>query len=247
MKVKEAVYMVLDLVKDISDDSTLTEDHIVFLLKKYRSFLIKKELEKEKEQDSSSIEFETQEICIQLEETEGIPGLPCEGGLYLRSTEAIPKTLDGTAHSVYPADFYGGIHIAFVPRNRMRFVGTNRFLDGIIYCSIGPDKHLYLKSSNPQFLYLEKLRMSAVFEDFEEAASLLCPDSEDSVCDVLDMDMPIRDYLVPTLIELVEKEVLGMFYRPADKINNAADDMANLAAYIRQNLKSDAAKQVEGE
>ena len=46
MKVKELIYIVLDLVKIVSDDSTLTEEHVLFLLKKYRSFLIKKEQEK---------------------------------------------------------------------------------------------------------------------------------------------------------------------------------------------------------
>ena len=46
MLVKEIVYMVLDLAKAAtSDDSFWTEDHVIFLLKKYRSFLIKKEQE----------------------------------------------------------------------------------------------------------------------------------------------------------------------------------------------------------
>lgn len=165
--------------------------------------------------------------------------MPCEGGYYLRSTKAIPKLLEGTTPRVYPIDFYSGIHVAYIPRDRMRFVGTNKFLQNIIYVSIGPDLHLYLRSSNPQFLYMQKLRMSAIFEDFDGAADLLCDaDGSSTACDVLDATFPIREYLVPTMIELIEKEVLGAEYRGADKMNNANDDLADIASFIRRNTKS---------
>ena len=111
----------------------------------------------------------------------------------------------------------------------MRYVGTNPYLQNIIYTSIGPDLHLYLNSSNPQFLYLKKLRMSAIFEDVDEAAGLLCDsDGESQNCDVLDMEFPIRDYLVPLLIELVVKELSGSFLRKSDETNNAKDDTPDL-------------------
>lgn len=246
MVTKELVYQILDEVKLISDDSVFTEDHVIFLIKKYRSFLIKKEQEKEKSTTDTASEFEYQQICLDLEQVEAISGMPCEGGYYLRSTKAIPKILEGTTPRVYPVDFYNGINIVFIPRDRMRFVGTNKFLRNIIWVSLGPDLHLYLKSNNTQFLYMEKLRMSAIFEDFDEASKLSCDDSGDSTaCDALDAVFPIRDYLVPTLIELVVKELVGGAYRPADTANNASDDLSNLAAYIRLNAKSSLAKQID--
>lgn len=114
----------------------------------------------------------------------------------------------------------------------MPFVGTNPYLRNIIYVALGPDLHLYLNSSNPQFFYLEgegKLRMSAIFEDFDDAAGLLCDDSgEDASCDVLDAPFPIRDYLVPPLIELVVKELSRVKYQYQDKRNNASDDNSNV-------------------
>jgi hypothetical protein len=104
----------------------------------------------------------------------------------------------------------------------MRYVGTNKYLQNIIYTSIAPDFHLYLKSSNPQFMYLKKLRMSATFEDFDSIGDLLCDDNGDSeVCDAFEMEFPIREYLVPTLIELVVKELVGTKYQPTDKTNDA--------------------------
>ena len=40
-KYKEIVSMVLDMLKETSDDSTYNEGHIIFLAGRYRSFLLK--------------------------------------------------------------------------------------------------------------------------------------------------------------------------------------------------------------
>lgn len=222
--------MVLDLAKAAtSDDAFFTEEHIIFLAKKYRSFLIKKEQDKEKTSTDVASEFEYQQICLDLEKVPAIDGDPCTGGYYLRTTQKIPKILEGTQPRVYPIDFYQGINIAYVSRDRMRYVGTNKYLQNIIYTSLGPDLHLYLNSSNPQFFYLEgekKLRVTAVFEDFDEAAGLLCDkDGEDASCDVLEMEFPIREHLVPTLIELIVKALVGSEYRKQDTVNDAHDNL----------------------
>lgn len=246
MKVAEIVYYLLDSVKAISDDSIINEDHALFLLKKYRSFLLKREKDKDKSSVDVASEFEYQQICLDLEKVAAMDGEPCTGGYYLRTTEKIPKVLEGTTPRVYPMDFYQGVNVVFVPRERMRYTGSNKYLRNIIYVSLGPDMKLYMNSSNSQFRFLKKLRMSAVFEDFDEAADLLCDgEGEDRSCDVMDEEFPIRDYLVPQLIELCEKEILGVQYRPKDSNNNSADDFAEIMNYIRRNMKSDAVKQME--
>lgn len=230
MLVREITFMVLDLAKAYtSDDSFFNESHVIFLLKKYRSFLVKKEQEKQKATTDIASEFEYQQICLDLEKVPAIDGNPCTGGYYLRTTQKMPKILEGNEPRVYPIDFYQGINISYIPRDRMRYVGTNKFLQNIIYVSLGPDLHLYLNSSNPQFLYLKKLRMSAVFEDFDEVSKYLCDeDGISTSCDVLDEVFPIREYLVPTLVELVVKELLGAKYQPVDEKNNAADDLSKV-------------------
>ena len=230
MKVSELVYSILDLAKAASsDDSFFTEEHVIFLCKKYRAFLIKKEQDKEKSSTDVASEFEYQQICLDLEKVPAIDGEPCTGGYYLRTTQKIPKILEGTQPRVYPIDFYQGTNISYVSRDKMRYVGNNKYLRNIIYSSLGPDLHLYLNSSNPQFLYMKQLRMSAIFEDVDEAAGLLCDsDGSSESCDVLDAEFPIREYLVPPLIELVVKELTGAKYQPQDKENNAKDDLPQM-------------------
>jgi hypothetical protein len=233
MKAKELIYLILDELKVNSDDAFYTEDHVLFLCKKYRAFLIKKEQDKEKSSSDIASEFEYQQICLDLEKVPAIDGEPCTGGYYLRTTKPIPKILEGTLPRVYPIDYYQGTNISFVSRDKMRHIGTNKYLRNIIYSSIAPDLHLYLNSQNSQFLYMKKLRISAVFEDVDAASGLLCDsDGNPDSCDVLDMEFPIREYLVPPLIELIVKELTGAKYQPHDVRNDAAD---NLPQMVRSN------------
>ena len=230
MLVKDLVYAILDLAKaSTSDDSFYTEGHVLFLAKKYRSYLIKKEQDKEKTTGDTASEFEYQQICLDLEKVPAIDGDPCTGGYYLRTTQKIPKILEGVKPRVYPIDYFQGTHISYISRDRMRFVGSNPHLSNITYVALGPDLHLYLNGSNSQFLYLKKLRLSAIFEDFDEAADYLCDnEGNDASCDVLDMEFPIREYLVPQLIDYVVRELTNSVYKPEDKRNNADDDLSNV-------------------
>lgn len=219
MTLRELVFMVLDECKIHSDDSYFNEDHVSFLLSKYRSFLLKKELEKENKNLSSA---NAQTVCLDLMEVPAIEDFDCSGS-YLRSTEKIPSIVNEFKVQLYPLDYYQG-EIIFTSRERMRYTGYNKWTKNLIYASKGPDDYLYLKSENPQYLYMKKLRMTAIFEDFEEAAQLACDENGITVCDKLDAQFPIESAQVPVIIELVVKELLGVKYQPKDKSNNAADD-----------------------
>ena len=224
---KELVYMCLDELKLYSDDALYTEEHIMFLLGKYRTFLIKQRYSDVKKQIPES---NYQTICLDLIEVPAISGEPCEGGFYLRSKEKIPFLMKIGNPRVYPIDYYQG-EITYVSRDRMRYVGYNKYLQNIIYASLGPDNYLYFKSFNPQFLYLEKVRMTGIFEDPKAASELQCPDeSGNTVCDVLDREFPIENALIPPLIQLVVEELTKAEYKPEDKENNSDDDLSEVVS-----------------
>ena len=224
---KELVYMCLDELKLYSDDALYTEEHIMFLLGKYRTFLIKQRYSDVKKQIPES---NYQTICLDLIKVPAISGEPCEGGSYLRSKKKIPFLMKIGNPRVYPIDYYQG-EITYVSRDRMRYVGYNKYLQNIIYASLGPDNYLYFKSFNPQFLYLEKARMTGIFEDTLAASELQCPDENgDTVCDVLDREFPIENALIPPLIQLVVEELTKAEYKPEDKENNSDDDLSEVTS-----------------
>ena len=222
MTYREIVYMVLDELKGMSDDFTFTEDHIAFLCGKYRLFLLKQRYYTDIKKAISESNYQT--TCLDLIEVPAISGEVCEGGSYLRSKNKIPVTLMIGNPRVYPIDYYQG-EIAYVSRDRMRYVGYNKWMKNIIYCSIAPDGYLYFKSWNPQFLYLEKVKFTAIFEDANEVSNLTCDGDEGAACDLMDRIFPIEEALVPPLIELVVNELRKAEYAPSDENNNADDDL----------------------
>ena len=90
-KYKEIVSMVLDMLKVTSDDSIFTEDHIIFLAGRYRSFLLKQRYYTDLKKQIPESNYQT--LCLGLEKVETIDGVPCIGGYYLRTTEPVPNLL----------------------------------------------------------------------------------------------------------------------------------------------------------
>lgn len=239
MKYKEIVYMALDELKLFSDDADFTEEHIIFLANKYRALLLKQRYADIKKEIPQS---NYQTICLDLEKTEAVDGLPCEGGYYLRTTKEVPTPMTiGTTRLFAQSDYYKG-EITYITKDRMRYVGYNHWMNNIIYASQNPNGHIYFNSNNPQFLYLQNARMTAVFEDIEKASELECDTSE---CDIMDKDFPLEGALVPLVIQMIVKELTGAEYKPDDSNNNSSDDLSNLATFLARNVKSRLAKQIE--
>ena len=230
---RELTSLVLDELKYVSDDSHFVEEHVVFLLDKYRAFILKQRYSDIRKEIPES---NYQTICVDLEHVTNINGVPCTGADYLRSTKQIPHMMSVGSQRISTLDFFQG-NINYVNSERFKYVGSNKFLANQAYGTIAPDNYLYLKSNNPQLYYLRKARITGIFEDGAKAAELQCPDENGgTICDVLDTKFPLEDSLIPPVVELIVKELSAFKYQAQDSENNANDDLSNLAAYIRQQL-----------
>lgn len=221
----EAVYMILDQLKLSSDDANFNENHVVFLLNKYRALAIKEEYERTKKELD---ETNKQLLCLDLIEVPAILGEVCEEGTYLRSIKKLPKIINLNYNDIQITimDYFNS-NISYVSVDRFRWVGHNKWLKNIIYATIAPDNYVYLKSDNPQFLYLEKIKLSAIFEDPEKVQDLLCDkENFDTICDILERDFPVEMALVPSILERVRRDLTSSLYNKEDENNNAKDDLA---------------------
>ena len=226
--------MALDELKLISNDATYTPEHLIFLADKMRALLLDRRYRDARKGEVSRSNY--QEICLDLVEVPAIPGTTCYGE-YLRSTEKVPSLMNIGIKHIYPVDYFNSEHISYIPLERMPYVGYNKWLSNMIYVTKGPDDYLYLKSSNPQFLYLKKLKIDAVFQNSQEATKLSCGNSIDSNCDILDSEFPLEDTLISVLIQLMVQELSGARYLPTDKQNNASDDMSGLMGVTPKTLQ----------
>lgn len=218
--------MVLDMLKVTSDDATFTEDHVIFLAGRYRSFLLKQRYSQDLKKQIPESNYQT--LCLELEKAEAIEGFPCEGGYYLRTTKEVPVTLPcGTTRLFTSGSYYHG-EITFVSRDRMKYTGYNKWMQNIIYACLDPSGRIYLNSRNPQFLYLEKAQLQGIFENAEEASELECDNQGNpETCDILDRDFPLEDALIAPLIELITKELSPSIAAPEDKENDANDELSS--------------------
>lgn len=220
--------MVLDLLKERSDDSFYTEEHILFLAKKFRSLLLERKYKNSRNQTFSSMsDANTQRICIDIEPEELIP-YGCSN-TWLKSVQKIPATLSVSNTKLSVVNNLLFSHITYIPAERMPYVGYNKWLHKILYAAKSSDGHLYLTSHNAQFVHLQRVEMEGVFADPEEAAMMSC-DADAENCDVMEMDFPLEDALIPSCIEMVAQELAGPRYAPDDRTNNDNDDLANVAA-----------------
>ena len=221
MTYREIVYACLDILKLTSDDSLYTEEHIIFLANKARTLLLKQRYSDIKKRIPES---NYQTICLDLEKVQNIQDLECKGSS-LRTVQEIPYLMKIGNPKVYPQNYYLG-EITYISRERMRYVGHNKYLQNIIYCSLAPDNHLYFKSSNPQHLYLKKVQVTGIFEDIQNASQLECNNNNSQCQDILDKTFPLEEGLVQPLIEIVIKQLGPSVDLPQDQENNAQDDLA---------------------
>ena len=222
----EIVYSVLDIMKEQSDDAYFTEEHVIFLASHMRNLLLERKYKNSRNQTFTPMSDEnTQEICLNLEPAEMLPA-GCSG-MWLHSIEEIPDTVNVSNTTLSVVSDMIQSTVTFIPPERMPYVGFNRWLKNILYASKSNDGHLYITGSNPQFMYLNKVRMSAVFSDPRKAAELSCDPENGGKCNILEMNFPLESALIPSCIELTVQELMGSRYAPEDKKNDAKDGLAD--------------------
>lgn len=224
---RELVYMVLDLLKERSDDAYYTEEHILFLADRMRSTLLEKKYRSTRNSPFSPMSIENyQTICTDVEPATMITG-GCAGG-WLKSTVKVPAPLAENTFTVHTVHDLLPTAVTFIPAERIPYVGHNKWLKNIIYCALSKDGYLYLHSSNPQFMYLEKIIVGGVFADALAASDLACDaNGEADTCEPLDRMFPLEDDLVMSCIELIFQELSGVRYAPEDKANDAKDNLGD--------------------
>ena len=216
----EIVYMILDEVKGMSDDFTYNEEHILYLIDKTRALLLKQRYSDIKKQIPYA---NYQTIYVTTKESALADDALYTSAKYLKTDSKIPEILPIATPRVFTTDYYQG-EITYISRDRMRYVGYNKYLKNIIYCSLHPDKYLYFKSFNDKLLEVKNINFTAVFQSSLEALKLYQNKQE-----VLDTEFPMEESLIQPLIELVINELTNAIYKPEDTTNNAKDDLEGLA------------------
>lgn len=235
---RELIYMVLDKVKESTDDSYFKVEHVAFLLDKYRPFLLKQrysDIRKSISQNNYS------NFTMTFTETDGdnfdigYTHLLTTSGKVLVSNTEMPRLIgfneeieefklynygtNLTGDKQFKGDF------SIVSPERFKYAGSNKWLRKFVYATIGPDYKVYLKITDSTLILPETLLVQAIVENPKKEVSRILP----IITNYLDMTYPIEDALVPPLLELVVKDLTTSVYRPEDNVNNNEDDLSRTA------------------
>lgn len=227
---RELTYFILDGIKNVSDDSHIQEEHVLYLIDKLRVTLLKQRYSDIRKEIPES---NYQTICVDL--------LPsgnseiCSTQTLLKSNQTIPFMMQIASPQISTDGDFFTTNFSYVTNGRFKYAGKSKYSSGIIYCTIAPDNHLYMKGTNPQFIYLNKAKITGIFEDSITAAQMRCGRGNND-CEYLDDRFPLEESLVTPLIEMAIKELSMVKYQAEDNINNSNDDLSTIANYIRQQL-----------
>ena len=237
---REAIYMCNDLLKGMSDDFTYTEEHIAYLLDKFRALLLKQRYGNDPKKHVPYSNYQTLEIKFDDFH---------EDKSYYTSTTTIPYMLQLGIPRVISEGEYYDYTFDFISRERLPFVGFNKYLRKIWYCAINEENKLCLKPSSTKVIVSENppltIKLTGIFENPREVIDEISFGESDTDTHEWDRNIPIEESLITTLIEMVVKEIAGSTYRPNDIQNNNIDDNADMATFIRSNMKSNLAKQLQ--
>jgi hypothetical protein len=222
---RSLVYLILDELKLFSDDSSYTEDHILYLIDKYRSFLLKQRYSDIKKQMPES---NYQTLKLSLIDVVGMPTDCSLTDYYKRSTVKIPNLMQIGNIKVFNSSYFKG-DISYVSRERMRYVGYNKYLGNMIYSTIAPDNYLYLKYFTNTYSSLDSIYITGIFQNSINASDYVESTEDNPLpCIIMDRILPLEEALIPPLTELIVKELSGVIYKPKDNVNNSKDDMSDM-------------------
>lgn len=211
----ELVYLILDELKLISDDRQFEEDHIIALINQYRNLLLKQRYSDIRREMPVS-NLQSINITLSIEDT------------ILKSNMPLPTILNLNVQNLTTissiSTFWQG-EFSFIDYNQFRYTGYNRWLNSIVYVTIGPDGYVYCKSNNLSFLQLTDITVTSIFENPIAVYNLSSPIDNTSNLSILDTIIPIEGNLIPIIKELVIKELSPVIYKPNDEVNNSTDDL----------------------
>ena len=215
---REIVFDIKEKLELSSDDSNLSNEYIVYLIKNYRVKFVRQRLGDIRR--NVSLTFK-QPIELDLINTKN-----ALGETITTSTVKVPKILDINSidnRTILSTNNSMVKSFNMISYKRLPYVGTRYHMKELVYGAIGDDNKLYINSGNGNHKMLDKVKLYGIFEDPEEAWKL-SPEYNSNV-EFWDTEYPLEPSLLPDIVEYIVAQLANTPGRlPEDKINNGEQD-----------------------
>jgi len=251
---REIVYMIMDELKLLSDDTIWENEHFVFTANKYRALLFNQKY-KGKKVEIPFAWYQRLNVGFDVN---------YKDGTIYQSFKQIPDILDITNLWQYTFVHNDGMpteNLNFINPQRFKVVGYSKWLKNQVYITIDLDNRMYAKSPTSSItrpinritgadsIYIEhplisenglSQLMSEIGDTYVYYDTILDNPIEgykfndNNDLDVLNFTFPCEESLIQPIIELCIKEIGGMNQIKRDAANNASDDFSLPNGQVQQ-------------
>lgn len=203
----ELVYSIKELMKEHTDDTLMSDRHILFLFNTYRAkYLRQLYSNRAKELDSSS----TQTLCLDMEKVDkGVCGITVDCTV-VRSKIKLPDLLSLRGRSALisagPA-IVGTERFEVINADEANICMSDKFATTSVFIE---DNYLYVVGNTPASNLIKCIRVTGIFSDpdsLEDFNNCCNCDDKPEPCLTDETDYPIPGHLIPE----ISKEVLNDF------------------------------------
>lgn len=203
-----------------TDDSRLSKRHVYSKIVSARSFLLNREVNKNKRISERNIEYLE---CVPLSkapihECPCIPPLGCD---ILKTDCIIPKFLSSSKgdHIVSVTSLDGSYTFSPTTFESKKYKQFNKYTSGVLDYFI-KNGYMYVTAKEE----LPAITIGGVFEDTSKFNCNHCAEGLNNCKTPLDEEFRIDSYLIEPIISLAVEELIKVFSQmPEDKLNDAKD------------------------
>lgn len=214
------IYDIIERLNSFSDDTELSVEHISFLIDETRALVIKQSYQGIgtsiprviKQQINTTLTLDQENEFNTLDKI-------------LCTEDALPTLIESSIINKYLTvdnGSYKNLKFIRVPNERFPYVGNNKYLQNIVYYTLGVNNKLYFTGASSVYKLIEEARVFGVFLDPEDAWKL-GPDY-DSSTKFNDTIYPIDADMWVKISDILIKLLIPKLQAPEDKINNADDN-----------------------
>lgn len=204
----EIVYNIKELMKDHTDDTLMSDRHILFLFKTYRAmFLRQLYSDRAKGLDDSAI----QSLCLDMEPADrGVCGINTD--CYInRSKKRLPNLLSlrgrAALKSVGPA-IVGSPNFDIIDARDAAICMADPYATNSVFVD---DGYLYVVGPTPAVKLMKCMRVQGVFDDpeaLEEFSNCCNCSATEAPCVTDETEYPVPGHMIPQINDAVMKEFL---------------------------------------
>lgn len=232
---REVIYMCLDILRGTSDDFSYTEEHLGYLIDKFRAILLRELYGKDPKKHVPYSNYQSIKVSFDTDTN--------DKKRMLKSKTQIPYMLQlGIPRIVSSDDEYYNYRFELVSRERLPFVGNNKFTNMITYCAINEDNHVLTPnkesywSEEGTYIGPTEFNIVGIFENPREVTDETSF-KETSSSDWKDKNIPLEEALITSLIDKIVSSLVKAVVAPSDTINNGTDENAAIPTKMSSDAK----------